>query len=89
MGTRAKEQHEGENMVVIEVISNKTGEPAKGVRVSLYDKSWVAGGIKSLETNSNGKAEFSYFEPVPNGEISINGKAVYTGKIKTRHRVYI
>jgi hypothetical protein len=79
------------NMVVVQVVSQKTGQPEKGKKVAV-SVSWgiMGGGVSKDEfTNSNGEATFSDIKPSSNGKIFINGNTVHDGEIQGFNRVFI
>jgi len=73
-------------MVTVKVVSQSTGKPVKGRRVSIS----FAGlrGITSAEyTDSNGEAHFNA-DP-GDGEVYVDGRTEYRGRISGRVVVYI
>ena len=77
-------------MVVVQVVSQKTGEPVKGKSVSVGNNAFLASGVSARKTtNANGEAEFTNSKPCQNGEIFIDGRSMYKGKIEGFNRIFI
>ncbi|MEH2130246.1 MAG: hypothetical protein V7K86_06235 [Nostoc sp.] len=74
-------------MITVQVIENKNGNPVKGLKVYICNKSWT-GGVKSTYTNADGEAPINFDLPC-NGEININGNTVYEGDMKAYMKFYI
>jgi hypothetical protein len=78
-------------MVIVQLISQKTGQPVKGKKVSVeVNHGLWGGGITNREpTNAKGEVDFPKAEPCAKGVIYIDGKSVYKGKIEGFNRIYI
>jgi hypothetical protein len=77
-------------MVIIQLISAKTGEPIKGKRVSVGTSGFLSGGVTDRKaTNDRGEVEFSNIKPCDNGKIYIDGNTAYEGKIDGFQRIYV
>jgi hypothetical protein len=76
-------------MVIIQLISAKTGEPIKGKRVSVSNIGFLSGGVTDRKTtNDRGEVEFSNIKPC-DGKIYIDGNTAYEGKIEGFQRIYV
>jgi len=74
-------------MVTVKVCYESDGKPAKGKRVSL-GFSGLTRGVSGPEfTNYSGEAHFDA-DPGP-GEVYVDGKSVYKGRLAGRIVVYI
>jgi hypothetical protein len=77
-------------MVIVQLISVKTGEPVKGKRVSVGTTGFLSGGVTDRQfTNSRGEVEFPKIGPCNDGSIFVEGDRVYKGKIEGFQRIYI
>jgi hypothetical protein len=77
-------------MVIVQVISAKTGEPIKGKIVSVGTTGFLSGGVTERQfTNSRGEVEFPRIGPCDSGTIFVEGKSLYKGKIEGFQRIYI
>jgi hypothetical protein len=78
-------------MVVVQVVSQKTGQPVKGKKVSVSVSWGIMGGGSAGQdyTNSSGEVTFSNADPCSNGQIFIDGNTVYKGEIQGFNRVFI
>jgi hypothetical protein len=75
-------------MFTIKVVRKDNGKPSKGERVSASLDGFFSGGVTKNEfTNSDGEAHFDY-DP-RNGEVYVNGRTAYKGKIEGRVIVYV
>lgn len=76
-------------MVVIQLISAKTGQPIKGKEVGVGNKDFLKQGQTNRKrTNEEGKVEFS-IEPWANGTVYVDGNSVHQGKIDGFMRISI
>lgn len=76
-------------MVTVMVIHQSSGTPNKGERVAIGIDSFFSGGVTQDQlTDSRGEAHFADVEPC-NGQIFVNGRTAYTGRIEGRVIVYI
>ena len=76
-------------MVVIQLISAKTGQPIKGKEVGVGNNDFLKlGQTDRKRTNEQGKVEFS-IEPWANGTIYVDGNSVHKGKIDGFMRISI
>ena len=75
-------------MVTVKVIWESTGKPAKGKRVSLGFDGLLTGGFTDSEfTDDNGEV---HFETDPrDGQVYVDGKSKYKGRISGRVVIYI
>lgn len=74
-------------MITVKVITQSSGKPAKGKRVSLGFSGLLRGVTSSEYTDSNGEAHFN----ADNGEgkVYVNGSEKYKGYLSGRIVVYI
>lgn len=69
-------------MVIIQLISAKTGQPIKGKQVAVGNNDFLKlGQTDRKRTNEDGKVEFS-IELWANGTIYVDGNSAYKGKIQ-------
>lgn len=77
-------------MVIVQVISGRTGNPVSGKRVAVANHALMSSFItKALSTNSKGEAEFSKMTPCSKGEVYVDGRSVYKGRIDGFNRVIL
>ncbi|NJK73867.1 MAG: hypothetical protein HC849_07065 [Oscillatoriales cyanobacterium RU_3_3] len=77
-------------MVIVQLISAKTGEPIKGKRVSVGNNDLLSLGVTDRQaTNNRGEVEFPKIKPCNSGTIYIDGNSVYKGKIEGFQRIYL
>lgn len=74
-------------MVTVKVVSQSTGKPVKGRRVSVGFSSMLRGITSAEYTDSNGEAHFNA-DP-GQGEVYVDGRTAYKGKISGRVVVYV
>jgi hypothetical protein len=74
-------------MYTVKVIYKDNGKPAKDKRVCVGYDGFGRGVTKEQWTDSDGEAHFDYDNG--KGDIFVNGKTVYKGKIEGRMVVYI
>lgn len=76
-------------MITVQVFKKSTGKPVKGAKVSIGTSSWLGGGVTPRQsTDANGEAHFPSTDPC-NGEVFIDGRKVYTGRVEGRKILYI
>ncbi|NJL69445.1 MAG: hypothetical protein HC894_27680 [Microcoleus sp. SM1_3_4] len=74
-------------MVIIQLISAKTGQPIKGKAVGVGNNDFLKlGQTERKRTNERGEVEFS-IEPWANGTIYVDGNSVHKGKINGFMRI--
>jgi hypothetical protein len=73
-------------MFTVKLVEQKTGKPVKSQRVSV-GFNFPRGISKEQYTDQNGEASFD--EDNGNGEVYINGKTSFKGRIEGRILIYI
>jgi hypothetical protein len=77
-------------MVIIQLISAKTGKPIKGKGVAVGNNDFLKlGQTDRKRTNENGEVEFPNIEPWANGTIYVDGSSVHKGKINGFMRIFM
>lgn len=75
-------------MVTVLVVWQSTGKPAKDQKVVItFDGFWTGGVTGKKFTDDKG--EVHYDEGPGDGEVYVNGKSIYKGRIEGRVVVYI
>ena len=74
-------------MFTVRVVSESTGKPMKGRKVSVGFSGWTRGITSAEYTDSDGEA---HFDADPGqGEVYVDGKTAYRGRISGRVVVYV
>lgn len=77
-------------MVIVEIMSRKTGNPLSGKRIAISNDSIFSGFVsKGQLTNSKGQVQFDKVKPCPKGKIFLDGNTAYEGKIEAVNRIYV
>lgn len=74
-------------MLAIKIKKQKFGKPLKEKRIRVSFYGFLRGHTKDLYTDKEGEAHFDYDNGT--GEIYVDGKKLYTGKIEERKIIYI
>jgi 5-hydroxyisourate hydrolase-like protein (transthyretin family) len=75
-------------MVIVKVVYQSTGKPAKDRKVALYVSKFLASGVTNSEyTDSNGEAHFDVEST--DGEVYVDGSTKHKGRLAGRVVVYI
>jgi len=74
-------------MFTIKIVRKDSGKPAKGERVAVGFSGFFGGVTNSEYTNSDGEAHFD--SDPGEGEVYVNGKTKFKGRIAGRIVVYI
>jgi hypothetical protein len=74
-------------MFTIKIINQDTGKPIKDTRICVFFDGLFRGHTKDLYTDEEGEAHFDYDNGT--GEIFVDGKKLYSGKIKGLKIIYI
>ena len=74
-------------MVTVKVVSESTGKPLKGRRVAVGFSSMFRGITSTEYTNSDGEAHFNA-DP-GEGQVYVDGRTAYKGRISGRVIVYV
>ena len=72
-------------------VFDSSGRPARGERVSIWVYQFLAGGVKEMQTNSDGEAEFN-LDIDEGAEISVSVNSVERvkrGSVKGSYRVQL
>jgi len=78
--------NQGDDMFTIKVVSSSTGNSIKGKRVAVSFTGWSRGITDSKYTDANGEVHFD--SDPGEGEVFLDGKSVFRGKIAGRVIVY-
>jgi hypothetical protein len=75
-------------MISVKVVSESSGKPVKGKKVSLGFDGLLTGGVTGPEyTDSEGEAHFN--SDPGNGQVFVDGATKYRGRLAGRVVVYI
>lgn len=75
-------------MVTVKVVSQSSGKPAEGKKVSLYVSKFFESGVTPPQyTDSNGEAHFDIEST--DGEVYVDGSTKHKGRLAGRVVIYI
>jgi hypothetical protein len=74
-------------MFTIKVIEQTTGKPLKDKRICVFFDGLFRGHTKDIYSDKDGEAHFDYDNGI--GEVYVDGKKRYTGKIEGRKILYL
>jgi uncharacterized GH25 family protein len=77
-------------MITVQIISQQTGKPVKGKKVSVHLNWGIMGGGTAGEdrTDENGQVEFPKADP-SNGQIFIDGNTAFKGQLQGFNRIFV